>query len=512
MKVDLEDLVRDSLREAAGSARLDPHRWEPPAPDRSPRRLRIRVPHPVGSRAAAVLVAVVLIAGIGIPLALLSRLGGGGATDLTPTARPVEGYGLRVVLPEGWDGRTVGPDPDGLGPSLHIANFVLPEPDEEDGDGGFAALQPGRAMVLLEEVTIRPLSPGAYPPLEGNLSVDPDDVRRFGPFPGSVHSYVRDEFSISGRQFNFLAGFGDAPSPGLIQDLNRVLATLEVEPASDPTGYRTEADLDDGLSITIPSEWTFDEDPTQPIEPENVLAFGSWGFPSGGVCAPFAALDDLPPDGAFAWLIEYHGTDSPEDFVPRPDHFDLRDFRFGETSCDPTPMYQLRFEDEGRFFQWQVAFGPQASDAREAETVQALDSLEAGGVCDAGSDGYVPEVTSTSGVAGGQATVSGEFPHGEPGPGGYPVEADREWVEVWWNLDPSEPGGWSSAVPGGEDPVAANAGPVFKLGRVDVTGSCTYELSFEIPDVKPAVYPVVVLQVDPESAAAFQPAYVEVTG
>jgi hypothetical protein len=512
MKVDLEDLLRDTLREAAGSGRFDPHGWRPAAPDVTPRRLRIRVPHPVRSRAVAVLVAAILIAGITVPLILLSRLGGEDPIGPRSSGRTVQGYGMRLDVPEGWDGRTVGPDPDGLGPSLHVANFSLPQPDEVDGDRAFAALRPGRTMVLLEEVTIRPLAPGAYPPLEGNLSVDVDDVRRFGPFPASVHSYVRDDFSISGRQFNFLVGFGDPPSPSLVEDLNHVLATLEVERVTEPAGYRLEADVDDGLSITIPAGWTFDEDPTQPIEPENVFAFGSWDFPSGGVCAPFAALEELPLDGAFVWMVEYHGTDHPEDFVSRPERFDLRDFRFGETSCEGTPMYQLRFRDGGRFFQWQVAFGPQASEATEADTLLALDSLRAGDVCDTGNDGYVPGVVPTSGVAGTQATVGGEFPHGEPGPGGYPVEADAEWVEVWWNLDPSEPGGWSSALPGGEDPIAAESGPVFKLGRVDVMDSCTYEVPFEIPHVEPGVYPVVVIQMDPESASSFQPAHLEVTG
>jgi hypothetical protein len=511
MKVDLEDLVRDSLREAAGSARLDPHRWEPPAPDRPPRRLRIRVPPLVRSRAAAVLVAVILIAGIGIPLALLSELGGGDEGGLRPGGTVLEDHGLRLELPDGWNGRLVGPSPGGhrFPPYLHAANFSLPPRDTEIASAARDAMAAGQVVVVLIEYR----GGANFPPVDPPIQLSPGDFTSSTETEDPMHSMARVQFSIAGRSFDLLVDFaGQEPQDDLLREVNAAVATLEVEPPSDARGYRTEADVDDGLSITIPSEWTFDEDPTQPIEPENVLALGSWGLPSGGVCAPFAALDDLPPDGTFAWLIEYHGTDRPEDFVPRPDHFDLRDFRFGETSCDPTPMHQLRFEDEGRFFQWQVAFGPQASEATEAETVQALDSLEAGGVCDARSDGYVPEITPTSRVAGSQATVSGEFPHGEPGPAGYPVEADTEWVEVWWNLDPSEPGGWSSALPGGEDPIAANSGPVFKLGRVDVTGSCTYELSFEIPDVEPAVYPVVVLQMDPESAAAFQPAYVEVTG
>jgi hypothetical protein len=513
MKVDLEDLVRDSLQEAAGSTPLDPHRWGPATPDRSARRLRIRVPHPIRTRAAAVLVAVVLIAGIGIPLALLSRLGGGSRPGGEAEGTVVSGSGLHLRIPEGWDGALLDPAGEGFGPAMMASNFVLPSVDHRDVYGPLSSLKGGQVILLVQEVTVEGLAPGAYPPLAGNVSVDPDDVRRFGPFPASVHSYARDEFSISGRQFNFLAGFGDAPSPSLMEDLNRVLATLEVEPADEPTGYRTGADLEDGLSISIPATWTFDDDPTRPIEPENVFAFGSWAFPSGGVCAPFAALDELPSDGAFVWMIEYHGTDHPEDFVPRPNRFDLKDFRFGETSCEGTPMYQLRFRDEGRFFQWQVAFGPQASEATEADTVLALDSLEVGGVCDVEGDGYAARVTPASGVAGTEATVSGEVPHGEPGPAFPEPPAPTTWIEVWWNLEPAiNVGGWTSALPGGEEPVAARPGPVLRLGRIGVSGSCTYELTFSVPDTGPNTYPIVILHGDPRSAAAYLPLRFEVTG
>ena len=117
MKTDLDRLVRETLRETAGSARLDPHGWRPATADVTRRRLRIRVPHPVGSRAVAVLVTAILIAGIAVPLILLSRLGGEDPVGPRSSGRTVQGYGMRVDVPEGWDGRTVGPDPDGLGPS-----------------------------------------------------------------------------------------------------------------------------------------------------------------------------------------------------------------------------------------------------------------------------------------------------------------------------------------------------------------------------------------------------------
>ena len=160
-------------------------------------------------------------------------------------------------------------------------------------------------------------------------------------------------------------------------DAGRPSGTKEVNPDEAP-GTVTHADVDDGLGITIPATWTFHQDPTEPIEPENVFAVGSWPFPPGGVCAPFDALDDLPSDGAFFWLIEYHGTQRPEAFVPRPERFDLGQFRYGtEYSCyGVVPQYQLRFRDQGRFFQLQVAFGPEAPGSLEGEVLGALDSIE----------------------------------------------------------------------------------------------------------------------------------------
>lgn len=511
MKTNLDRAVRETLREAARSARLDPHGWRPATSDVTPRRLRIRVPHPVRSRAVAVLVAAILIAGIGIPLAMLSRLGGGDEGGVRPGGAVLDHHGIRLELPTDWDGQILHDAHPALGSSFLAANFSLPLLDDQDVYGPFANLQAEEVVILLQEVTVEPLAPGSYPPLQGDPRVEPADVRRFGEgWANQVHSYARAEFSISGRQFNLAVGFGAEPGGPLIDELNAVLGTLEVEPANEPTGHRFEVDVEDGLSITIPAGWMFDANPTQPIEPENVFAFGSWDFPSGGVCAPFAALGELPADGVFVWMIEYHGTDHPEDFVPRSEHFDLRDFRFGETSCDPTPMYQLRFEDGGRFFQWQVAFGPQASEATEADTVLALDSLRVGGVCDTGNDGYTPEIAPASGAAGTEATLTGEVPHGEGGEGGLPADPTT-WVEVWWNLDAGDDA-WASALPGGEEPVPARPGPALRLGRVGVSGSCTYELSFSVPQAPPDTYPVVVLYGSAEGAAAFRPAHFEVTG
>jgi hypothetical protein len=425
---------------------------------------------------------------------------------------------MRLDLPPGWEGLVSEPQLPDFGPILQAANGPLVSGDQDP----FATLTrkdmgPGQvALVLIEYTEVR-ASLGRQPGENGTFEVEEPPIairgEDFQPsFEGvsPQHDFARRTFTINGRSFDLWVEFGEKPAPPMLLDrVNDVLTTLEVEPLADPSGYRTYTDLNDGLSITIPESWRFSEEPTEPIEPQNALALGSWAFPDGGVCAPFDALDGLPAHGAFVWLIEYHGTDHPEDFVPRPDGFDLQDFRYGETSCEDTPMYQLRFRDAGRFFQWQVAFGPQASEATRSETLRALDTLEPI-TCDAAGDAYVPALEPSSGSPGTQTTITGEVPHGEGNEGGFPADPTT-WIEVWWNLDPGDDA-WASALPGGEEPIAARPGPVFRLGRMDVEGSCTYEVTFPVPDVAADTYPVVVIQGGPEGASAFRPAHFEVTG
>ena len=285
-----------------------------------------------------------------------------------------------------------------------------------------------------------------------------------------------------------------------------------VEPGSQTQAAaeatRTHLDADDGLAITIPSSWTFAEDPTQPIEPKNVLAVGSWPFPRGGLCAPFAALRNLPAEGAFLWLIEYHGPRRPEDFTPRPKPFELGN-RYGEFDCSGiVDTYQVRFRDEERFFQLQVAFGPDAPDSRVREVTAVMDSLEVN-ACDVAEDGYRPAVSPASGSGGTQATVRGEIPHSVGGEGGHPADPATT-VEAWWNLDPES---WPSALPGGQEPVPAGPGPVLRLGAVeDAATRCGYDIPFTVPDAPPGLHPVVVIAGGEESWAAFETVSFEVTG
>jgi hypothetical protein len=348
-----------------------------------------------------------------------------------------------------------------------------------------------------------------YPPASLPIRIREEDFTDRVEAVDPDHAFARRSFSVADRSFQVWLEFGTDPAPAsLVAKANDVLASLSIEPVGETSGYQRHVDLDDGLAITVPEAWTFREDPTEPIEPKNVFAVGSWDYPRGGECAPTAAQDDLPGDGTLFWLIEYHGDQPVAEFPPRPERFELDRDTLGVYECSTVPSYLVRFRDEGRYFQVHVAFGPEASDSLQTDVLRALDTFEVGGICDAADDAYVPAVAPTSGPVGSTATISGEVPHGEGAEGGGPADP-TEWVEVWWNLDPSE---WPSALPGDPEPVPAGSGAAMKLGRVDVETSCTYELGFPVPQAPSGRYPIVVLYGSEAGASAFEPGWFEVTG
>src|SRR5205823_1449752 len=92
------------------------------------------------------------------------------------------------------------------------------------------------------------------------------------------------------------------------------------------------------------------------------FAIANYSIEHGGECAPTTALQALPPDGALAWVIEYHDTQG-NNFPPRPDRFSLDLSSLANYECSGIhASYMFRFQDAARYFQVQVAFGDRASD------------------------------------------------------------------------------------------------------------------------------------------------------
>jgi hypothetical protein len=373
---DLDTLVREHLRGDAEGVRFDPRRWEERVASRRPRP---RMPdlRTLGTAVAAL----ILLAGVAVPLALVSGLGED--RTLAPGgARQIAGYGLRVDLPEGWDGRIRGPAGVSFGPHLHAANFELPEPDDDVASAARGGMNEGQVTIVVIDVTTALARDvrgpqDRYEPIELPVSIRAEDFTDRVEAVDPDHASARRQFSVEGRSLEVRVEFGTDPAPDpLVAEANTVLSTLSVEPVGGTSGYQRHADIDDGLAITIPDAWTFHQDPTRPIEPKNVFGVGSWAFPGGGECAPTAAQDDLPRDGVLFWLMEYAGDQPASDFPPRPQRFELDRQTLGVYECSSVPSYMIRFQEDGRSFQVHVAFGAESSESLEPEVLRALDGLE----------------------------------------------------------------------------------------------------------------------------------------
>jgi hypothetical protein len=374
-----DDDLRTRLREPL-------RRISAPAPNLEPalrrgRRLRTRW------TIATAFATAVLVAAVAVPLVVLSGVGHrqpapvhpGGAVSAFPAA------GLSIQLPEGWDSR-LDRNPDASGPILQFANRPLEPLGSVDDDlltKTRAELGPDQVAVVLMEVT-NDCPCAGFAPTELPIAVDPQ------PCPCSevegvadTHSFARRLFVVGGRWFDLRVDFGGHPPvSSLVAELNGVLATLQIAaaelPATSP-GWVTHVDLQDKLSIDTPQAWGFHTDPVPAlIEPPIVFAAGTERpIPQGGDCGPDNALNGLPADGVLLWLTEFRRPQSFADFRPRPASFDLE----GEPQmleCAGAPQYFDRFVDGWRYFQFNVAFGPDAPAGLRQDAIDTMNSLVLG--------------------------------------------------------------------------------------------------------------------------------------
>jgi hypothetical protein len=382
---DLDERLREGLRRAADGARFEPEAWAPSVSRRSGGRPFLRT-RPVSRWVTVAVTAAVLLAGIGVPLALLSGLGGGDSVPgAGPDDTPLSGSGLHLTIPEDWYGRAVGPEGAMLGPVLQASNRPLIDvPDDDLASATRRELEPGQVAVVLIDYTETRAGLGFqagddpdFPVEQLPISIRPGDFQQSFEGVDSSHHFARRTFGVNDRSFDLWVEFGENPAPdALIAEVNEVLATLRVDPPDAPTGLQTHTDADDGLAITIPAAWTFHQDPSGPDDPRTVFGVGTWTFARGGDCAPTAAQEALPPDGGLLWLLEHRNALDPADFPARPDHFDLDPSTLAQYECSTVPSYMIRFQDEERYFQAHVALGPEVPDYLGPEFMRALDSLE----------------------------------------------------------------------------------------------------------------------------------------
>jgi hypothetical protein len=274
--------------------------------------------------------------------------------------------------------------------------------------------------------------------------------------------------------------------------------TIEV-PGAD-NGWTTHIDAGDRVAIDAPDAWTFNDDPTPGLlSPPILFAVGTGPVPSdpyvGDACAPQSAISALPQDGALAWLTETEYGDMNQiqasAFPDRPESFRLDPATRGSYECSGVPSYLIRFREDRRYFQFQVAFGRDASDALRQDVLRALDTFAPvpDGTCIqaaqlGGRGAHEPAFSASSGAPGDTVVASGWLPFPPRGEGGQHVSKDGERVEVWWNDGGS---GFRDAVP--------SNGPATSLGGQDVRMTCSYSVDFTIPNDPPGVYPLTVRDV-----------------
>ena len=139
------------------------------------------------------------------------------------------GHGIRVDLPDGWEGR-IYRRPEG-DPTLHAANFALPPDDGDFGTGATSAMADDGVFIALTEYDPALAGRGLF-----SRSGAPASLRARDPNPKGLlrtrpgQSGVQRFFSASGRAFCLYVVVGNRPTPGtLVAQANRVLNSLHIE-------------------------------------------------------------------------------------------------------------------------------------------------------------------------------------------------------------------------------------------------------------------------------------------
>jgi len=127
-----------------------------------------------------------------------------------------------------------------------------------------------------------------------------------------------------------------------------------------------------GVSIATPAAWHFNSDPAPALlSPAMLFAAGTGPVPTGGSCAPTAALKVLPANGALFVLYEY----ARARFPTRPRHLHLGVLG-GPFECWGVKGYLITFEDGRRYFQAQAVFGPRAPASLRDQVIRSLNTIQ----------------------------------------------------------------------------------------------------------------------------------------
>jgi len=174
--------------------------------------------------------------------------------------------------------------------------------------------------------------------------------------------------------------------------------TKQHEQAPPPRGWARHRD-GAGDYIDTPAAWHISNRAAL-AEPVVLWVIGTGPVPSGGGCAPTAALRQLPADGALFQVIDYGGSvTDPYVFPPRRGPLALGPIG-GPYECWGIKTHLMVFRDGGRYFQVQTVFGAKAPASLRAEVTRSLNTLhiaplpageQPAALCQAGQWTYCPQ-------------------------------------------------------------------------------------------------------------------------
>jgi hypothetical protein len=297
------------------------------------------------------------------------------------TTDAVDDFGIRMNLPDAWRGILFSWSASE--PILHVA--TVPITDLYDGSSAREQLGPDDLFLVLSENLASAVH---YEPVVLPISIRVDDacptceILDNGTSPPPDHSLYYRSFAVSDRQFDLFLEFGTAtPTDEQLARVNDVLATLQIAPPESPPPAESREEVPEApVSVDLPSGWIEKGDPVPgPSAPRVVAAYGTWDLPTGGVCGPEPALQDLPPDGALVWIVEYANPGYAGDFIPLLPQFsiDLQTppARWECAAAAPSRMYL--FQIGGRFFEVHLALGPGAADETIRQAQDLIKSVRA---------------------------------------------------------------------------------------------------------------------------------------
>jgi hypothetical protein len=152
-------------------------------------------------------------------------------------------------------------------------------------------------------------------------------------------------------------------------------------------------------------------------------------------------------------------------------------------------VYELQPHD---YVLIRVYFGvTEPSAALVGQAQEALDHLEVPPVCPVPAEGPLgAEASPTQGAPGDQVELIGPMPF-QHEDGSFDTSGDTT-VVAWWNADPED---WVELVSfsAGPLPSPAGQGPLLRLGEGG-RNACSFTIPFEVPEVPPGDYSIVLLQ------------------